>query len=54
MANHHNDGGTWALYKVTASQVLANVAIIAEGSPTLGAYAHDLVETSVLRGHLAR
>ncbi|WP_066360855.1 HD domain-containing protein [Herbidospora mongoliensis] len=54
MANHHNDGGTWALYKVTASQVLANVAIIEEGSPTLGAYAHDLVETSVARGHLAR
>ncbi|WP_214103322.1 HD domain-containing protein [Acrocarpospora catenulata] len=52
MANHHNEGGTWSLYKVTARQVREKVAIIEEGSPTLGAFAVDLVETSVARGHL--
>ncbi|GAA1013853.1 hydrolase [Acrocarpospora pleiomorpha] len=53
MANHHNEGGTWALYKVTARQVREKVAIISDGSATLGAFAVDLVETSVARGHLA-
>jgi putative hydrolase of HD superfamily len=53
LANHHNEGGTWALYKVTADQVMEKVAIITEGSPTLGAYATRLVELSVARGHLA-
>ncbi|WP_155338490.1 HD domain-containing protein [Acrocarpospora corrugata] len=53
MANHHNEGGTWALYKVTASQVLEKVAIIVAGSATLGAFATELVEMSVARGHLA-
>ncbi|GAA0362654.1 HD domain-containing protein [Microbispora corallina] len=53
VVNHHNDGGTWALYKVTARQVLEKVQIISEGSPELGAYAVGLVESSVARGHLA-
>ncbi|ETK34455.1 phosphohydrolase [Microbispora sp. ATCC PTA-5024] len=53
IVNHHNDGGTWALYKVTARQVLEKVQIISEGSPELGAYAVGLVESSVARGHLA-
>ncbi|GIH22477.1 hydrolase [Acrocarpospora phusangensis] len=52
MANHHNEGGTWALYRVTARQVLEKVALITDGSPRLGAFATDLVETSVARGHL--
>jgi len=53
LANHLTEGGTWALYKVTSRQVLANVEIITEGSPTLGAYATEIVEESVARGHLA-
>nr|BFE85534.1 hypothetical protein GCM10020093_081350 [Planobispora longispora] len=31
LANHHNEGGTWSLYKVTADQVLEKVKIIEEG-----------------------
>ncbi|MBB4913138.1 putative hydrolase of HD superfamily [Streptosporangium saharense] len=54
LANHHNDGGTWSLYKVTAEQVLEKVKIIEEGSPTLGTYAKEIIELSVSRGHLAR
>ncbi|MEV7801472.1 HD domain-containing protein [Microbispora sp. NPDC088329] len=53
IANHHNDGGTWALFKVTARQVMEKVRLIEEGSPTLGQYAAGLVAASVARGHLA-
>lgn len=53
LANHHNEGGTWPLHKVTARQVLEKVQIITEGSATLGAYAAGLVEASVASGHLA-
>ncbi|GGO13736.1 hydrolase [Microbispora rosea subsp. aerata] len=53
IANHHNDGGTWSLYKVTARQVMEKVRLIEEGSPTLGEYAAELVAASVARGHLA-
>lgn len=52
LANHLNEGGTWPLFKVTATQVKEKVRIIQEGSPTLGAYALELVELSVARGHL--
>ncbi|GAA0954318.1 HD domain-containing protein [Nonomuraea longicatena] len=53
LANHHNDGGTWGLFKVRAAQVREKVEIIEEGSPSLGAFARELVELSVSRGHLA-
>ncbi|MER7500722.1 HD domain-containing protein [Nonomuraea pusilla] len=53
LANHHNEGGTWPLFKVRAGQVREKVRIIEEGSPSLGAYALELVELSVVRGHLA-
>lgn len=53
IANHHNDGGTWSLYKVTARQIMEKVRLIEEGSPTLGEYAAELVAASVARGHLA-
>nr|WP_245658425.1 HD domain-containing protein [Microtetraspora malaysiensis] len=53
LANHHNEGGTWALYKVTARHLADSVRIIHEGSATLGAYAARMVESSVARGHLA-
>ena len=52
LANHHTEGGTWKLFKVRAAQVREKVQIIEEGSPSLGAYARDLVELSVARGHL--
>lgn len=52
LANHHTEGGTWRLFKVTASQVLEKVRLIEEGSPSLGAYARELVRLSVARGHL--
>jgi putative hydrolase of HD superfamily len=52
LANHHTEGGTWPLFKVSAAQVREKVQIIAAGSPTLGAYAHELVESSVASGHL--
>lgn len=53
LANHHTEGGTWPLFKVTAAQVREKVQIIEEGSASLGAYARELVELSVARGHLA-
>ncbi|GLX05818.1 hydrolase [Microbispora sp. NBRC 16548] len=53
IANHHNEGGTWSLYKVTAGQVMEKVRLVEEGSPTLGQYAAELVAGSVARGHLA-
>ncbi len=53
LANHHTDGGTWSQFKVRASQVLEKVQIIEEGSPSLGAYARELVQQSVARGHLS-
>ncbi|MBB2744549.1 UNVERIFIED_ORG: putative hydrolase of HD superfamily [Microbispora rosea subsp. rosea] len=53
IANHHNEGGTWSLYKVTAGQVMEKVRLVEEGSPTLGEYAAELVAGSVARGHLA-
>ncbi|TDD55747.1 HD domain-containing protein [Nonomuraea terrae] len=53
LANHLTEGGTWPLFKVKAAQVKEKVRIIQEGSPSLGAYALQLVELSVARGHLA-
>ncbi|MEU0563920.1 HD domain-containing protein [Nonomuraea sp. NPDC005983] len=53
LANHHTEGGTWPLFKVTAAQVKEKVRLIEEGSPSLGAYALELVELSVARGHLS-
>ncbi|WP_113704396.1 HD domain-containing protein [Nonomuraea lactucae] len=53
LANHNTEGGTWPLFKVTAAQVKEKVLLIEEGSPSLGAYALDLVELSVARGHLS-
>jgi putative hydrolase of HD superfamily len=52
LANHHTEGGTWPLFKVTATQVREKVQLIEDGSASLGAYARELVELSVARGHL--
>ncbi len=53
LANHHTEGGTWSLFKVTAAQVKEKVRLIEDGSPSLGAYALELVELSIARGHLS-
>jgi putative hydrolase of HD superfamily len=46
-------GGTWLSSGITADQVLAKVALIEDGSPSLGAYARDMVDRAVDRGILA-
>jgi putative hydrolase of HD superfamily len=52
LAYQHTEGGTWPLFKVTATQVREKVQLIEDGSASLGAYARELVELSVARGHL--
>jgi len=46
-------GGTWQSAGITADQVLAKVALIEDGSPSLGAYARDMINRAVDRGILA-
>jgi putative hydrolases of HD superfamily len=46
-------GGTWTEHGITADQVLVKVALIEDGSPTLGRYARDLVDRAVQEGLLA-
>jgi putative hydrolase of HD superfamily len=46
-------GGTWQRHGITADQVLAKVALIEDGSPSLGRYARDLIEGAVAAGILA-
>lgn len=53
LANYQLGGGTWSQHGVTASQVLAKVALIEDGSAALGALARGLIADSVSRGFLA-
>jgi putative hydrolase of HD superfamily len=53
LANYETGGGTWLAHGVTADQVLLRVALIEDGSATLGQYARDLIARSVARGFLA-
>jgi putative hydrolases of HD superfamily len=53
LANYETGGGTWLAHGVTADQVLLRVALIEDGSASLGEYARDLVDRSVARGFLA-
>jgi putative hydrolase of HD superfamily len=53
LINMVTGGGTWMAHGVTADQVLARVALIEDGSPSLGAYARDMIESAVDRGILA-
>jgi putative hydrolases of HD superfamily len=46
-------GGTWTSWAVTADRVLAKVALIEDGSPSLGQFARQLVERAVADGILA-
>jgi putative hydrolases of HD superfamily len=53
LINMVTGGGTWMSSGVTVGQVLAKVALIEDGSPSLGAYAREMVESAVARGILA-
>jgi putative hydrolases of HD superfamily len=53
LANLEAGGGTWKEHGITADQVLAKVALIEDGSPTLGGFARDLVDRAVRDGLLA-
>jgi len=53
LANLQAGGGTWKEHGITADQVLTKVALIEDGSPTLGTYARDMVDRAVRDGLLA-
>jgi putative hydrolase of HD superfamily len=53
LINMVTEGGTWTAHGVTADQVLTRVALIEDGSPSLGAYARGMVASAVDRGILA-
>jgi putative hydrolase of HD superfamily len=53
LINMVTEGGTWAAHGITADQVLARVALIEDGSPSLGSYARDMIESALDRGILA-
>ncbi|HTT49875.1 MAG TPA: HD domain-containing protein [Streptosporangiaceae bacterium] len=53
LANYQLGGGTWAQHGVTASQVLAKVALIEDGSAALGQFARELISRAVSQGFLA-
>ncbi len=53
LINMVTEGGTWAAHGVTADQVLTRVALIEDGSPSLGAYARAMVASAIDRGLLA-
>ena len=53
LANYQLGGGTWHEHAITADQVLGKVTLIEDGSPRLGAFARDLVNSAVEEGFLA-
>jgi putative hydrolase of HD superfamily len=53
LINMVTGGGTWLAHAVTADQVLAKVALIEDGSPSLGHYARDMIARAVELGILA-
>jgi putative hydrolase of HD superfamily len=53
LENVRSGGGTWQAQAVTADRVLANVALIEDGSAALGGYARGLIERAVQNGILA-
>jgi len=54
LINMVTGGGTWRAPGITADQALARAALVEDGSPSLGAYARDMIGTAVDRGILAR
>ena len=52
LINMMTGGGTWRSPGVTADRALARVALVEDGSPSLGAYARDMIDRAVERGIL--
>jgi putative hydrolase of HD superfamily len=52
LLNMRTGGGTWAEHGVTADQVLAKVALIEDGSASLGRYARVMIAAAVAQGFL--
>ena len=52
LLNYRIGGQEWRAHGVTASQVLAKVELIEDGSATLGRYARELIESAVRQGFL--
>lgn len=53
LENFAAGGGTWVRHGIAADQVLTLVALIEDGSPSLGAFARNLVREAVAAGLLA-
>jgi len=53
MVNYLSDGGSWREHRVSADRVIARNQVIANSSPALWAYARNLIEDAVAKGHLA-
>ena len=51
--NYYTQGRSWREHGVTADQVLARNAHMAEGAPVLWAYVEDMVRDAVEKGYLA-
>ena len=52
LINMMTGGGTWRSPGVTADRALARVALVEDGSPSLGANARDMIDRAVERGIL--
>jgi putative hydrolase of HD superfamily len=52
LLNMRTGGGTWVAHGVTREQVLAKVALIEDGSASLGRYAREMIATAVDLGFL--
>jgi putative hydrolase of HD superfamily len=53
MVNYLSNGGSWREHHVTADRVLARNQVIENSSPALWAYARNLIEDAVAKGHLS-
>lgn len=52
LLNMGTGGGTWVAHGVSLGQVLSKVALIEDGSASLGGYARAMIATAVQRGFL--
>jgi putative hydrolase of HD superfamily len=52
LLNMRTGGGTWVAHGVTLEQVLAKVALIEDGSASLGRYAREMIAAAVAQGFL--
>jgi 5'-deoxynucleotidase YfbR-like HD superfamily hydrolase len=52
LINMVTGGGTWSDHGITEDQVLRRVALIEDGSASLGAYARKMIATAVQKGFL--